>query len=80
MKIAVRGTGSVGRTLAGRLADVGHDVVIGTRDVEQTLARTAPDAWGTEPYSTWQQDDDESGSPMTRGEPINNKQYGGQSA
>lgn len=56
MKIAVLGTGGVGRILADRLAGVGHDVVIGTRDVEQTLARAAPDQWGAEPYSTWQQD------------------------
>jgi predicted dinucleotide-binding enzyme len=56
MKIAVLGTGMVGRALAGRLAEVGHDVVVGTRDVEQTLARTDPDAMGTPPFATWQQD------------------------
>jgi predicted dinucleotide-binding enzyme len=55
MKIAVLGTGMVGRALAGRLAGLGHDVVVGTRDVEQTLARTAPDAKGTAPYAEWQQ-------------------------
>ena len=43
MKIAVLGTGSVGRTIAGRLAELGHDVVIGTRDPAATLARTEPD-------------------------------------
>lgn len=36
----VLGTGMVGRALAGRLVGPGHDVVIGTRDVDQTLART----------------------------------------
>lgn len=56
MKIAVIGTGMVGRGLAGRLAQAGHEVVIGTRDVEQTLARTEPDAMGTPPYHEWQQD------------------------
>jgi 8-hydroxy-5-deazaflavin:NADPH oxidoreductase len=55
MKIAVLGTGMVGRALAGRLAELGHDVVIGTRDVEQTLARTEPAAMGTPPYAEWQQ-------------------------
>ena len=30
-RIAVLGTGQVGRVLAGRLADVGHDVVLGSR-------------------------------------------------
>ncbi len=55
MKIAVLGTGMVGRALAGKLAAVGHDVVIGTRDVEQTLARTEPGQIGTPPYAEWQQ-------------------------
>jgi len=55
MKIAVLGTGMVGRALAGRLAGLGHDVVVGTRDVEQTLARTEPGSMGTPPYADWQQ-------------------------
>lgn len=54
MDIAVLGTGMVGRALAGRLADLGHTVVVGTRDPQATLARTEPDAMGTEPYATWQ--------------------------
>ncbi|MDT0321195.1 NAD(P)-binding domain-containing protein, partial [Streptomyces millisiae] len=54
MKIAVLGTGMVGRALAGRLAGLGHDVVIGTRDVRRTLARTEPDAMGHPPYAEWQ--------------------------
>lgn len=36
MRIAVLGTGKVGRALAARLAGLGHEVVIGTRDVERT--------------------------------------------
>jgi predicted dinucleotide-binding enzyme len=55
MKIAVVGTGMVGRALAARLTELGHDVVIGTRDVERTLARTEPGALGTPPYAEWQQ-------------------------
>ncbi len=54
MKIAVLGTGMVGRALAGRLAGLGHDVVVGTRDVERTLARTEPDMKGTPSYAEWQ--------------------------
>ncbi|QGN57919.1 NADPH-dependent F420 reductase [Nostocoides sp. HKS02] len=50
MKIAVLGTGRVGRTLAQRLSGLGHDVVIGTRDPESTLARTEADAMGTAPF------------------------------
>jgi predicted dinucleotide-binding enzyme len=59
MKIAVLGTGMVGRALAGRLSGLGHDVVIGTRNVEQTRARTEPDAMGTPPYSHWQEENSE---------------------
>ncbi|WP_406020660.1 NAD(P)-binding domain-containing protein [Nocardioides sp. NBC_00850] len=54
MKIAVLGTGMVGRALAGRLSGLGHEVVIGTRDVEATLGRTGTDAMGTPPYAQWQ--------------------------
>ena len=50
MHIAVLGTGMVGRTLATRLAGLGHDVVIGTRHPDETLARTEPDPMGTPPY------------------------------
>jgi len=53
MKIAVLGTGSVGRTLAARFAALGHDVVIGTRDVADTIARSEPDAWGGPAFSSW---------------------------
>jgi 8-hydroxy-5-deazaflavin:NADPH oxidoreductase len=42
MRIAVMGTGPVGQALAGKLADLGHEVVVGTRDPETTLARTEP--------------------------------------
>lgn len=55
MRIAVLGTGMVGRALAGRLVELGHHVVIGTRDVERTLARTDPDGMGTPSYALWQQ-------------------------
>ncbi|QDG62515.1 NADPH-dependent F420 reductase [Pseudarthrobacter sp. NIBRBAC000502771] len=53
MNIAVLGTGIVGRTIAARLAELGHNVTIGTRDPEATLARTAPDAMGTPPFAGW---------------------------
>ena len=53
MKIAVLGTGMVGQAVAGRLAELGHDVTIGTRGVQATLARTTPDAMGNPPYSAW---------------------------
>ena len=56
MKIAVLGTGMVGRAFAARLVDLGHDVVVGTRDVDATLARTEPDGMGNPPYAVWQQE------------------------
>jgi hypothetical protein len=49
MKYAVLGTGMVGRTVSARLAELGHDVVVGTRDPQATLARTDGDA----PYAAW---------------------------
>jgi predicted dinucleotide-binding enzyme len=53
MRIGILGTGGVGQTLAGRLAERGHAVVIGTRDPAATLARTAPDAMGNPPFAAW---------------------------
>src|SRR3954453_3031170 len=43
----------VGRALSARLAGLGHDVVIGTRDPEPTLARSEPDARQTPPFAEW---------------------------
>ena len=53
MNIAVLGTGTVGRTLAGRLHALGHAVRIGTRDPAATRARTEPDGMGNPPYAVW---------------------------
>jgi 8-hydroxy-5-deazaflavin:NADPH oxidoreductase len=55
MKITVLGTGMVGQALAGRLAELGHEVTVGTRDVEATLARTEPDYLGNPPFHVWQE-------------------------
>ncbi len=56
MKIAVLGTGTVGRTVAARLLGLGHEVTIGTRDPQATLARTEPDGMGNPPYADWAAD------------------------
>ena len=45
MRISVLGTGMAGRTLAGALAVAGHDVVVGTRDVDETAARADVAEW-----------------------------------
>ena len=51
MKLAVLGTGMVGRIIAGKLAENGHDVALGTRDPEASLAR-AP-AENQTPLKDW---------------------------
>lgn len=53
MRVAVLGTGMVGRALASRFAELGHEVMIGTRDVATTLDRTEPDFMGNPPLATW---------------------------
>lgn len=53
MKIAVIGTGIVGQTLAGKLSEIGLDVVMGTRDVSEARARTKPGNFGAPPFSAW---------------------------
>ena len=54
MKIGIIGTGIVGQALAEKLSALGHDVVIGTRDVAATRAGTEPGRYGTPPFSVWQ--------------------------
>lgn len=53
MKIAILGTGVVGRTIAARAHELGHAVTIGTRDPAQTLARAEADQMGNAPYGVW---------------------------
>jgi len=54
MKIGVLGTGMVGRAIGGKLAEMGHDIIIGTRDVPNTMARTEPNPNGIPAFSVWQ--------------------------
>ncbi len=53
MRIAVLGTGMVGQTIAARLDALGHDVTIGTRSPQATLARTEPDTMGNAGFGAW---------------------------
>jgi predicted dinucleotide-binding enzyme len=48
MRIAVLGTSAVGRAVAGRTAELGHTVFMGTRDPATTAAREA--------FATWHRD------------------------
>ncbi|MDJ0379691.1 NAD(P)-binding domain-containing protein [Streptomyces sp. G-G2] len=61
MRYAVLGTGIVGRTIAGKLVSLGHEVVIGTRDPAVTLAVREPGETGTPPYADWR-----AGNPEVR--------------
>jgi predicted dinucleotide-binding enzyme len=56
MRFGILGTGVVGKTMAARLAGLGHDVMVGTRNPQQTLPRTDPDQYGSPPFSAWQQE------------------------
>ncbi len=56
MNIAVLGTGTVGQTIAGRLDQLDHTVMVGTRDPETTRGRTEPDAMGNRAFSDWHSD------------------------
>lgn len=53
MRIGVLGTGMVGQTLGAKLAELGHDVAMGTRDPRAALARTEPaQPWMTS-FADW---------------------------
>lgn len=54
MKIGVLGTSVVGQAISGKLAELGHNVMVGTRDVAKTLANTDPNQYGLPAYSVWQ--------------------------
>lgn len=56
MKIGILGTGGVGRTLALRLHALGHQVQLGTRDPQTTLARTGTSPMGGALFSEWHKD------------------------
>jgi predicted dinucleotide-binding enzyme len=56
MRLGILGTGVVGKTIAARLAGLGHEVMVGTRDPEETLSRTEPDTYGNPPFSAWQEE------------------------
>jgi len=56
MRFGILGTGVVGKTLAPHLTGLGHDVMVGTRDPQETLSRTEPDQYGSPPFSDWQQE------------------------
>lgn len=56
MNSGILGTGMVGRVLAAKMVELGHDVMLGTRDVAALNARTKPDGMGNPPFSVWHKD------------------------
>ncbi len=55
MNIGILGTGVVGRTFGAKLAQLGHNTMIGTRSIDKTLAVTEPDSMGNLPFRVWLQ-------------------------
>lgn len=53
MNIGILGTGVVAKTLAGKLASLGHALVLGTRDPAASRGRTAPGPFGDPPLSAF---------------------------
>lgn len=53
MKIGVFGTGVVGQTIAEKLDSLGHEVMLGTRDVKASMARVDKDGFGRPPVKDW---------------------------
>ena len=53
MKIAIIGTGIVGKTIASKLVELNHDVMMGTRNVSDKLTSTATDNYGNPPFGEW---------------------------
>jgi hypothetical protein len=53
MRIGILGTGVVGQTIGAKLASLGHDTMLGTRDVPALLARTEPPMGSDEPFAAW---------------------------
>jgi 8-hydroxy-5-deazaflavin:NADPH oxidoreductase len=56
VRFGILGTGVVGKTIAVRLDSLGHDVIVGTRNPEETLSRTDPDQYGNPPFGAWQEE------------------------
>jgi 8-hydroxy-5-deazaflavin:NADPH oxidoreductase len=59
VRFGILGTGVVGKSIAARLAGLGHEVMVGTRNPAETLSRTEPDAYGNPPFSAWQEEHSE---------------------
>ena len=84
MKIGVLGTGAVGRTFSVRLTELGHEIMLGTRNVAEKLASTSKDYMGNPSFSEWYKSNSKVGlgtfaDAAAFGELIINGTYGGSS-
>lgn len=55
MKVGILGTGMVGRILAEKFIADGNEVMIGTRNIEQTLTKSEQDMLRNRPFKEWQE-------------------------
>lgn len=53
MKIAIIGTGAVGQTLAVKLVSLGHEVLMGTRNVTEKSQSIVKDSYGNPSFRDW---------------------------
>jgi 8-hydroxy-5-deazaflavin:NADPH oxidoreductase len=53
MKVSILGTGNVGQTFAEKFISLGHQVMMGTRNVNDTMERKAADNYGSLPFGEW---------------------------
>ncbi|MFC0878576.1 NADPH-dependent F420 reductase [Saccharicrinis sp. FJH2] len=53
MKVTILGTGVVGQTIASRLVELHHQVVMGTRNPHETIQRTEPNQMTGTSFSEW---------------------------
>jgi 8-hydroxy-5-deazaflavin:NADPH oxidoreductase len=53
MKIGIIGTGVVGKTIASKLVELNHDVMMGTRNVSDKVTSTEKDTYGNPPFNEW---------------------------
>lgn len=53
MKISIIGTGAVGQTIAAKLAELDHQVMIGTRNVSEKLSDKTKDSYGNPSFGEW---------------------------
>ncbi|EMR03251.1 NADPH-dependent F420 reductase [Cesiribacter andamanensis] len=53
MNITILGTGMVGQTIAAKLQELGHQITLGTRSVNDTLQRTAANPMTGTSFADW---------------------------